>query len=73
MKKFASVKMAKEIIEESKKKENTSYFGQHFTDLLPEYLTFEDMKQGFIDKGFGEAETNLILACMIKCGCKFTI
>lgn len=73
MKKFASVKTANEVIKEYKEKEKTSYFGQHFSELLPEYLSFSEMKEMFRDKGFGNDETNLILACMVKCGCKFTI
>lgn len=68
--KFASVKTANEIIKESKEKELTNYFGQNFSSVLPQYLSFEEM---FLSKGFGSDETNLILASLVKAGCKFTI
>lgn len=71
--KFASIKTANEIIRETKEKELTSYYGQTFSTLLPQYLSFDEMKKTFRYKGFGEAESNFILACMVKAGCKFTI
>lgn len=71
--KFASVKTANKIIKESKEKELTNYFGQNFSSLLPQYLSFEEMKEMFLSKGFGSDETNLILASLVKAGCKFTI
>lgn len=71
--KFASIKEAEKIIRETKEKELTSYYGQTFSASLPQYLSFAEMKEAFKGKGFGEAESNFILACMVKAGCKFTI
>lgn len=71
--KFASVKTANEVIKESKEKELTNYFGQNFSSVLPQYLSFEEMKEMFLSKGFGADETNLILASLVKVGCKFTV
>lgn len=70
---FATIKAANEIIRETKEKELTSYYGQTFSAVLPQYLSFAEMKSNFRSKGFGEAEANFILACMVKAGCKFTI
>ena len=56
--KFASVKTANEIIKESKEKELTNYFGQSYSTLLPQYLSFEEMKEMFLSKGFGSNETS---------------
>ena len=70
---FASVKTANEIIKEAKENKTTNYFGQDYSSILPEYISLVDMKRIFRDKGFGEDETNVILACMVKAGCKFTV
>lgn len=71
--KFATVKTANEIIRDSKEKELTNYFGQTFSSLIPKYLSLVAMKELFLTKGFGEDETNLILASLVKAGCKFTV
>ena len=71
--KFASVKTANEIIEKSKEQGLTGYFGQNFSTCLPRYLSFDGMKEMFRSKGFDEDETNLILASLVRVGCKFTI
>ena len=71
--KFVSVKTANEIIEKSKEQGLTGYFGQNFSTCLPRYLSFDGMKEMFRSKGFGEDETNLILASLVRVGCKFTI
>lgn len=70
---FASVKEAKEIIKKEKEEKMTCYYGQDYSSNLPEYLEFKGMKEIFISNGFGEAEANFILACMVNAGCKFTI
>lgn len=71
--KFASVKTAKEIIKKEKEEKMTCYYGQDHSSIAPQYLEFKEMKKTFISKGFGEAEANFILACMVNAGCKFTI
>ena len=71
--KFASVKTANEIIKESKEKELTCYFGQNFSNVCPEYLSFAGMREMFLSRGFGSNETSLILASLVKAGCKFTV
>lgn len=73
MMRFASVKTANEIIKEAKENKTTNYFGQDYSSILPEYISFVDMRRTFRDKGFGEDEANVILACMVKAGCKFTV
>lgn len=71
--KFASVKTANEVIKDIKENERTNYFGQSYSTALPKYLSFSEMEDMFIRHGFGKNETNLILASLVKAGCKFTI
>ena len=70
---FVSVEEAKDVIKRTKEEKSTCYYGQDYSSILPEYLELKEMKQMFISKGFGEVETNFILACMVNAGCKFTI
>lgn len=47
-------------------KDRTAYFGEN-----NENITFESMYEMLrMRMGFGEAEANVILACLIKCGAK---
>ena len=71
--KFASISTADEIIKELKENELTNYFGQTYSTVLPKYIGFSDIKELFLSRGFGENESNLILASLVKVGCKFTI
>ena len=50
-------------------KDKTAFFGEN---ALPEHpTTFDSMYEMLrLRMGFGEAETNVILACLIKCGAK---
>lgn len=70
---FASVDVARDIIRESKENGLTNYFGQNFSTICPEYLSLKEMNEMFRSKGFGAAETNLILASLVMAGCKFAI
>lgn len=71
--KFATKKYADEVIRRIKENHETFYFGNDSCSLLPSYLSFAQMKDTFKSCGFAEAETNLILASLVKVGCKFTI
>ena len=63
---YWSKKECSAIIE--KYKDNTAYFGNTL-DGNP--LSFENMYDMLRDRmGFGMAEANIILACLIKCGAK---
>ena len=61
--KYATKKAAKEILD--KYKNQTSYFDGE--------IEMENMKEMFRYMGFGEAETNVILASLVLTGCKFRI
>lgn len=64
--KYATKKTAKEVIANEKEMRETNYFSGD--------LSLEDMKSMFRYRmGFGEAETNFILASMINAGAKFKI
>lgn len=55
---------AKRIIETIKNEGSTNYFSGN--------LRLNDMYEMFRYRyGFGDAETNLILAALVACGCKF--
>lgn len=71
--KFATIKSANETIDRIKEEGSTFYFGQTVSNVLPKYLSFAQMKDMFKSCGFADAETNLILASLVKAGCKFTI
>lgn len=71
--KFMTKKVASEVIRETIEKESTMYFGQRESKILPEYIRASDMKNVFRSSGFGEAETNFIIAAMVKAGAKFTV
>lgn len=63
---YATKKMATEIIDREKEMRETAYYEG--------VLTLSDMKRMFTDRmGFGETEANFILASMIKAGAKFLI
>lgn len=54
-------------------KNDTAWFGNN--DILGENIpmTFESMYDMLrLRMGFGMAESNVIIACLIKCGAKFT-
>lgn len=62
--KYASKKLAQEILNEQM--ENTAYTDGN--------LKMSDMKDMLRNRmGFGEAETNVIIAALIKAGAKFQI
>lgn len=62
--KYATKKSAKEIIETEKTAHETNYFSGN--------LKMKDMKEMLRYRmGFGEAETNFIMAAMVNAGAKF--
>ena len=62
--KYATKVMAKEIINKEKELNETNYFSGD--------LKMKDMKEMLRYRmGFGEAETNFILASMVNAGAKF--
>lgn len=63
--KYATKKAADEIISREKEEKGTAYFDGE--------LTFSQMRETFHWAGFGPAETNFILAAMVKAGAKFRI
>lgn len=64
--KYATKKSAKEIIEMEKESENTNYFNGR--------LSMADMKDMLRNRmGFGESETNVIMAALVLAGGKFTV
>ena len=64
--KYATKKAAREIIELEKANMETAYFTGE--------LAMKDMKEMFKYRmGFGEAETNFILAAMVNAGAKFIV
>lgn len=63
--KYATKKAADEIIAREKEEHATAYFDGE--------LTFSQMRETFHWAGFGPAETNFILASMVKAGAKFRI
>ena len=70
--KFATIKVANEVIKETKENENTCYFGWEMLGRVS-YCGMADMIRNFREAGFGVAEANFIVAAMIKAGAKFTI
>lgn len=49
-------------------KDNTAYFGN---TISGNPMTFNELYDMFrLRMGFGVAETNVIIACLIKCGAK---
>ena len=70
--KFATIKNANEVIKETKEKDNTSYFGWEMFGKVT-YCSMSDMIRHLREAGFGVAESNFIVAAMIKAGAKFTI
>ena len=70
--KFMTKKVAKEMIDIINYTEGTGYFGYElFSGNGKQYLKGSDMRKMFRDKGFGHAETNLIMATLVNAGCKF--
>lgn len=64
--KYATKKSAKEIIEMEKESENTNYFNGS--------LSMADMRDMLRNRmGFGEPETNVIMAALVLAGGKFTV
>ena len=64
--KYATRKAAREIIREEADKRNTNYFSGE--------LKFSDMRDMLRYRmGFGEAETELILAALVNAGAKFAL
>ena len=64
--KYMTKKAAKEIINQEREIHETNYFGGH--------LRASDMKEMLRYRmGFGEAETNFILASMVNAGARFIV
>lgn len=69
MSKFITRKEAVETIKQIKDEEFTSYFGFEMFGKV-NYLNCKDLSVMFINKGFGEYETELIIASLVNSGAK---
>ena len=64
--KYMTKKYAQEVIDREKELHETNYFsGELYVSCMKEMLRFR--------MGFGEAETNFILASMVNAGAKFIV
>lgn len=62
---YATKKAAQEVIRKTKEENLTGYFDGN--------IEFSYIKNIFREVGFGDAETNFILAAMVNAGAKFKI
>ena len=69
MSKFITRKEAAETIKQIKDEEFTSYYGYEMFGKV-NYLNYKDLSDMFILKGFGEYETELIIASLVNSGAK---